>query len=438
MQSEQIQAEIEDKFGFFPSFFSPALQNAKVLENLWQQTLSAYINNPLPALFKEKLSAYLSRYCEYPYCMICHSCSLHFLGMKAKEVLALLESPLLEEIEIDKHLYILAQAPDELILALDLNPALEESLLYCAIFISKEKDSAYCRSELRRLLGTVNYQHLISFIAYVKTCHVWIEAHPEVVLEADKRVIDHLGALLEQEPGLADFFDNYVEKVRHQRQSRAQATAVLAERQRSLEALRKATEENLRLAKAVASVSDAVVITDPNQPNNPIVYANSAFEQMTGYLSSEVIGRNCRFLQGADTDPQALAQIRQGIAAQREVKITLLNYRACGQPFWNELKISPVFSVSGDLLYFVGIGTDITERKRTESLLLGQARILEMIATGASLPSILENLTQIIEELSGMRCSILLLDQNRNLVLGAAPNLPKNYIQVIDGVAIGP
>lgn len=374
MRSEQFQAEIEDKFGFLPPFFIPALQNPQVLENLWQQTLSAYVNNPLPALFKEKLSAYLSRYCAVPYCMICHSCSLHSLGMKAEEVLALLELPLLEEIEIDKHLHILAQAPDELILTLDLNPALEESLLYCAIFISKQKDSAYCRSELRRLLGTINYQHLVSFIAYVKTCHVWMEAHPEVVLEADQRVIDHLDALLEQEPGLADFFNSYIEKVSHECQTRAQVTAMLA-RQR-LEALEKATDENLRLAKAVASVSDAVVITDPSQPDNPIVYANSGFEQMTGYLSSEVIGRNCRFLQGTTTDPQALAQIKQGIAAQREVKITLLNYRACGQPFWNELKISPIFSDSGNLLYFVGIGRDITERKQAEIAQL-QAKVME-------------------------------------------------------------
>jgi len=91
--TEQIKAEIKDKFGFIPPFFTPAQQNPQVLENLWQQTLFAYVNNPLPPLFKEKLSAYLSRYCAVPYCMICHSCSLRPLGMKAQEVLELLESP---------------------------------------------------------------------------------------------------------------------------------------------------------------------------------------------------------------------------------------------------------------------------------------------------------------------------------------------------------
>ncbi len=69
--AEQIKAEIKAKFGFVPPFFEPAEQTPQVLENLWQQTLSAYVNNPLPDLFKEKLSAYLSRFCAVPYCMIC-------------------------------------------------------------------------------------------------------------------------------------------------------------------------------------------------------------------------------------------------------------------------------------------------------------------------------------------------------------------------------
>src|SRR4030067_2821080 len=74
--SEQIKAGIEERFGFFPLFFRPALETQEVLENLWQQTLSPYVNNPLPALFKKKLFARLSRYCVVPYCIVCPSCSL--------------------------------------------------------------------------------------------------------------------------------------------------------------------------------------------------------------------------------------------------------------------------------------------------------------------------------------------------------------------------
>jgi len=142
----------------------------------------------------------------------------------------------------------------------------------------------------------------------------------------------------------------------------------LAERKRDLEALRQAADENLRLARAVNSASEGVVITDATQRDHPIIYTNPAFLRITGYQFDEVVGRNCRFLQGLDTDPQAIAQIRKAIAERNELKITLLNYRQDGQPFWNELKIAPVFSDEGNLLYFIGIQADITDRRAVERM----------------------------------------------------------------------
>lgn len=155
-----------------PSFFEPAEASPQVFENLWQQTLLAYVSNPLSPLFKEKLSAYLSRYCAVPYCMVCHSCSLRPLGMQAKEVLELLEAPPPTDLEIDQHLKRLAAHPGELTILPEPDSALEESLLACSVFIALEQEQAeYCRVELRRLLGPENYQHLVTFSAYVKTCH---------------------------------------------------------------------------------------------------------------------------------------------------------------------------------------------------------------------------------------------------------------------------
>src|SRR5919199_4128863 len=365
--SEQIKAEIEEKLGFFPPFFRPALQTPQVLENLWHQTMNAYLTNPLPDLFKERLSAYLSRFCVVPYCMICHSCSLYSLGVQAREVLELLESPLPTQTDIDEHLSLLATQLNGLTLWPESNSPLEKSLLYCSIFIAQERDQAeHCRRELRRLLGCVNYQHLVTFIAYVKSCHMWMEAHPEVSYLADNRAIAHFDTLVKEEPGLADFFKNYWERAKLEQRSWAEQLAANALRQRHEQELRKAAVENLRLARAIASVSDGVLITDPNQPDNPIIYSNPAFSRMTGYQPEEIFGRNCRFLQGCGTDPQTIAQIRQAIAERREIKATLLNYRKDGKAFWNELKISPVFSDEGHLLYFVGIQTDISDRFRAE------------------------------------------------------------------------
>lgn len=248
--SEQIKTEIEEKFGFFPPLFGPALESPQVLENLWQQTLTADVNNPLPPLFKEKLNAYLSRFCTVPYCMVCHSCVLRSLGMTAGEVLQLLESPPPTEADLQKHFNVLTAS--EGLATFPLNSVLEEGLFYGAINVFLEGDTAQpYRTELRRLLGTTNYHHLVAYLAYVKTCHTWMEANPEVSYEADQRTQDHLGPLLEQVPDLADFFRNYRERVRCERQSRTEQLAKLEAHQRNEKVLRQQIERE-RLVGQIA------------------------------------------------------------------------------------------------------------------------------------------------------------------------------------------
>ncbi|MEP0915145.1 PAS domain S-box protein [Leptolyngbya sp. GB1-A1] len=366
--SQQIATEIEEKFGFLPPFFSPALQTPQVLENLWQQTCSTYVDNPLPSLFKEKLSAYLSRFCPVPYCLVCHSCSLWELGMKARDILTLLEAAPPSPPEVDEHLRLLASHNSLLNVVSQLNSVLEESLLDCSIFIALNTDEAdHCRRELCRFLGTENYQYLVTFIAYIKTCHEWMEAHPDVRYETDKRVQDHFNDLVAEEPELAHFFNTYWNRVKQERRLESLPTEGL-----SLEKL-----TSLPFARAIDSTSDGIVLCDPNQPDNPIIYSNPAFSKLTGYQPEEVIGCNCRLLQGPGTDPEVVAQIREAIAQQQEVQATLLNYRKDGQPFWNELKIAPVRADAGELLYFVGIQTNVTKQKQAEAQLQAQARLLD-------------------------------------------------------------
>jgi PAS domain S-box-containing protein len=104
------------------------------------------------------------------------------------------------------------------------------------------------------------------------------------------------------------------------------------------------------------------VIGDPRLPDCPLVYVNPAFLRMTGYAAEEVLGRNCRFLQGPRTDPAAVARLREAIAACRPITIELLNHRKDGRPFVNELHVGPVFDEAGRLTAFVGIQHDVTER----------------------------------------------------------------------------
>lgn len=130
---------------------------------------------------------------------------------------------------------------------------------------------------------------------------------------------------------------------------------------------RRAAEETLRLRnRAIAEVNEGILITDPHLPDNPIIYVNPSFERLTGYSAQEVIGKNCRFLQGPDTDPAAVAQIREAIREGSPVTVELLNYCRNGTAFWNRLSISPVHDDEGRIAHFVGVQDDITERRRAE------------------------------------------------------------------------
>jgi hypothetical protein len=118
------------------------------------------------------------------------------------------------------------------------------------------------------------------------------------------------------------------------------------------------------LAAAVGAAPTGIVVSDPNLPDCPIVYANPAFFRLTGYAPSEVIGRNCRFLQGRGTDPAHVHAIRRAIADRRSLDIELVNYRRDGTRFVNELHISPVFGPDGALRHFLGIQHDVTAREK--------------------------------------------------------------------------
>jgi len=107
----------------------------------------------------------------------------------------------------------------------------------------------------------------------------------------------------------------------------------------------------------------AMVLVDPNRADMPIIFVNEAFERLTFYDRSEIVGRNCRFLQGPETDGDVVMQIRQALQARREVTAELINYRKDGTSFWNVLHISPVFNEAGRLIYFFSSLADVSRRR---------------------------------------------------------------------------
>ena len=122
-----------------------------------------------------------------------------------------------------------------------------------------------------------------------------------------------------------------------------------------------------------------MVVADPQQPDCPLVLANQAFLDLTGYAADAVIGRNCRFLQGPETDPAAIDEIRAAVAAQREAQIELLNYRRDGTTFWNRLMLSPITDDAGTLLYYFASQMDVTAERHARDLAAREHMLLREI-----------------------------------------------------------
>lgn len=129
---------------------------------------------------------------------------------------------------------------------------------------------------------------------------------------------------------------------------------------------------------AVEMTRMPMIVTDPNKPDNPIMFANAAFIELTGYSSEELVGRNCRFLQGPGTDPETVSVVRNAIEARTDVAVEILNYRKDGSAFWNALFVSPVFGPDRKLLYYFASQLDVSRRRDAEDA-LRQAQKMEAV-----------------------------------------------------------
>jgi len=107
---------------------------------------------------------------------------------------------------------------------------------------------------------------------------------------------------------------------------------------------------------------NGVTLADPDMEDAPIVYANKAFERLTGYSQEDIIGHNCRFLQGEDRDQPARYEIQKAMESHEAIEVTLRNYKKDGTLFFNKLKITPLFDRKKRVIYYLGVQYDITDK----------------------------------------------------------------------------
>ncbi|MFD2706441.1 PAS domain-containing protein [Salibacterium lacus] len=134
------------------------------------------------------------------------------------------------------------------------------------------------------------------------------------------------------------------------------------------------------LMKTLDAAGSGIIITDPEKNDNPIIYANEGFFHVTGYKAEEIIGFNCRFLQGTDTSQKKLDKIRHAIQNVSSVSVQILNYRKDGTSFWNDLHMEPVYIEEEGKHYFAGVQKDITKQRSAEDKAAGYNKEIKLLS----------------------------------------------------------
>ncbi|WP_052518412.1 PAS domain-containing sensor histidine kinase [Archangium violaceum] len=416
--AREIREEIEARFGFFPPFFASAEDDARVLENLWGQSLLAYVDNPLPALFREKLFAWLSRYCAVPYCIVCHSCALRPMGLRASEVLALLESLPPPHGAIDEALARMDAGHEALEDWPAPGSALEEDLFRCSVFLFDHHARAErCRERVRRLLGPVRYDHLVVFLAYVKTCLLWAETHPELSYEADRRAREHLGPLLQEEPRLREFFAGYTERVRQEREAREREAARAGERAEALSQTLSQRTEALRESEAhlrLALESAALGTWDFNPLTGELRWdarCSALFGLPVGahvdypiFLASVVPEERER------VDASVVRALAPGGDGEYREEFRIRRFQD-GMERWVASRGQCFFGEQGHAVRFIGTVTDVTERRRAEDDLRFLAQASAVLATSLDYEDTLRRVATLAVPVLADWCGVDVVDE---------------------------
>lgn len=163
----------------------------------------------------------------------------------------------------------------------------------------------------------------------------------------------------------------------------ARVQSLLQSRQYSVD-LKKKNDRLSLYEKALDATNNGVILTDARQPENPIIYCNKEFEDLTGYNEEEILGQNCRFLQADDRDQEAVEQMRSFIENGTEGKVVLRNYRKDGSMFWNEVKIAPIKNERNEITHFIGIQNNVTELVSTQERLRKEKKRYQFITEHAT------------------------------------------------------
>lgn len=386
--SSQLHAEIRDRLGVLPNFFRLAHEDPRIAENLWAFAKFGYLDNPLPARFKERLFVALSRFCHERYCLARHVGFLMGLGNPSgdaraatesvEQTVALLSRPLptgdaldqaIERMRVSQVQTAEVPAPDT---------PMEEAVFDCAAHVfSQTADAQRCHEALSRLFDPVTFQHLLVFLAFVRTAHFWTVVHPELEIESD------MAELLAIHDSLADCVltrstpvGETLQALVAERESLQQERRLRAELERTNAELR---EERERLQVTLSSIGDAVISTDTN---GCIVNINSIAEELTGWRQEDAIGEmlddTFRIINETTREPlpgPGRAALKEGLAHSRSSQTLLIARDGTERPI--DYSVAPMRGKAGDISGCVLIFRDVSERREKHESAERLAAIVE-------------------------------------------------------------
>ena len=355
----ELEKRVEERFGVLPNFFRLAPETPEITEKLWGFAQAAYLDNPLPSVFKERLFVHLSRFCAVRYCIGRHVGFLVGLGHPAgdrtvntqsiADVVKLLRRPFPRGQELRAYLARCAACPAPLVEIPTADSPMEDAIFVLAghLFL-KTPDYLLCLDALGRLFGPVRLQYLIVLLTFVRAAHYWTETHPEIALE------DDIDRLLTTHEALAECILNDPEATDSISQS------LLNE----LPALRLKADKAIGLLAAIVDSSDDAIVS--KTLDGIITSWNASAERLFGYSASEAVGQHISLVipvNRRDEETVIIDRIKRG---ERIEHFDTVRMRKDKTLFDVSLTISPLRDASGKIIGASKIARDITQRKRTE------------------------------------------------------------------------
>jgi PAS domain S-box-containing protein len=355
-----LQRRVNERFGVLPNFFRLSPETPEITEKLWGFAEAAYLDNPLPSVFKERLFVHLSRFCAVRYCIARHTGFLIGLGRPAgdkdaraesvEDVVKLLRRPIPRGPELKSRLSFCSKCPAPLIEMPTADTQMEDGLFSLAshVFLLTA-DAPECLDALERLLGTVRLQYLLLFLAFVRAAHYWIRVHPEIQFEDDIKELlathEALASCIIEDPEVS------TDKI---------TQSILDE----LPLLRLQADKAIGLLASIVDSSDDAIISKTLE--GVITSWNAGAERLFGYTAKEAIGQPITMiipLDRRDEETRILARLRQ---AQPIEHFDTVRQRKDGTKVEISLSISPVRDAAGKIIGASKIARDITGRKRIE------------------------------------------------------------------------